>query len=182
MFSSAGYTFGAPTPPPGSPYSPVHVAQLELLAKGFNSSIVIQQPDHPPSPRKPERRCEERCCARPQRPCGCAPAKTKFLETASGCSRTNPVDRGPVSVKREPGADPCQVAEITTSVSPVVKVEVASPTQKCSAEAQIINALPAATGKLYAFSLSSKLISTDTFVLWHQLYILGLSDAPPRFI
>lgn len=30
-----GYTWGAPTPPPGSPYSPVPVTQLELLAKSL---------------------------------------------------------------------------------------------------------------------------------------------------
>lgn len=30
-----GYTWGAPTPPPGSPYSPVPVTQLELLAKNL---------------------------------------------------------------------------------------------------------------------------------------------------
>lgn len=41
MFSAAvgvgvgGYTWGAPTPPPGSPYSPVPVTQLELLAKNL---------------------------------------------------------------------------------------------------------------------------------------------------
>lgn len=56
LFSSAGYTFGAPTPPPGSPYSPVQVTQLELLTKGFNHQNIIiqQQPDyhHPPSPKK----------------------------------------------------------------------------------------------------------------------------------
>lgn len=43
MFSAAvgvgvgGYTWGAPTPPPGSPYSPVPVTQLELLAKNLAS-------------------------------------------------------------------------------------------------------------------------------------------------
>lgn len=52
---------------------------------------------------------------------------------ASGCSRTNPIEWTPVAVKKEPGAPgnhPCQVAEITTSVSPVIKVEVTSPIQK----------------------------------------------------
>lgn len=61
LFSSAtGYTFASPTPPPGSPYSPVAAAtQLELLAKSFNSNIIIQQqPDYPLSPRK---RCDEKC-------------------------------------------------------------------------------------------------------------------------
>lgn len=47
----------------------------------------------------------------------------------SGCSRTNPIEWTGVNVKKEPGT-PCQVAEITTSMSPVVKVEVTSPTQK----------------------------------------------------
>lgn len=40
MFSAVGvggYTWGAPTPPPGSPYSPVPVTQLELLAKNLAS-------------------------------------------------------------------------------------------------------------------------------------------------
>lgn len=43
MFSAAvgvgvgGYTWGAPTPPPGSPYSPVPVTQLEFLAKNLTS-------------------------------------------------------------------------------------------------------------------------------------------------
>ncbi|XP_044731494.1 protein winged eye isoform X2 [Chrysoperla carnea] len=38
------YSFGAPTPPPGSPYSPLPVTHLELLAKSFNNnSIIIQQ-------------------------------------------------------------------------------------------------------------------------------------------
>ncbi|KAK9708856.1 hypothetical protein QE152_g26957 [Popillia japonica] len=142
---STGYTFGAPTPPPGSPYSPVPVTQLELLTKGFNSNIIIQQPEYPVSPKKPtftenkqsHQKCEEKCCSikAPQKPCMCSnspssttsAAKTKFVETTSGCSRTNPVDWSSVSVKKEPGT-PCQVAEITTSVSPVVKIEVTSPT------------------------------------------------------
>lgn len=40
LFSTSNYTFGAPTPPPGSPYSPVPVSQLELLAKGITTSIA----------------------------------------------------------------------------------------------------------------------------------------------
>ncbi|KRT84879.1 hypothetical protein AMK59_1993, partial [Oryctes borbonicus] len=147
---STGYTFGAPTPPPGSPYSPVPVTQLELLTKGFNSNIIIQQPEYPLSPKKPafaenkqpQQRCEEKCCAikAPQKPCMCSNSpssttnaiKTKFIENTSGCSRTNPVDWSPVSVKKEPGT-PCQVAEITTSVSPIVKIEVTSPTAQKNA-------------------------------------------------
>jgi hypothetical protein len=133
LFSSTGYTFGAPTPPPGSPYSPVPVTQLELLAKGFNSNIIIQQPDYPLSPKRlqvQEKRCDEKCCSlKPQKTCNCqigSPVK-KFPENATGCSRTNPIEWCGVNVKKEPGATPCQVAEITTSVSPVVKLEVTSP-------------------------------------------------------
>lgn len=133
LFSSTGYTFGAPTPPPGSPYSPVHVTQLELL-KGFNSNIIIQQPDYPPSPKKAqiqEKRCDEKCCnLKPQKCCSCRASPVKTKETLSGCSRTNPVEWNTVNVKKEPGVTPCQVAEVTTSISPVVKVEVTSPTQK----------------------------------------------------
>ncbi|KAJ3646267.1 hypothetical protein Zmor_023861 [Zophobas morio] len=133
LFSSAGYTFGAPTPPPGSPYSPVPVTQLELFAKGFNSNIIIQQPDYPVSPKKlqvQEKRCDEKCCnLKLQKSCNCQidSSPKKFSENGNGCSRTNPIEWTGVSVKKEPGANPCQVAEITTSVSPVVKVEVTSP-------------------------------------------------------
>ncbi|KYB26014.1 protein winged eye isoform X2 [Tribolium castaneum] len=131
LFSTAGYTFGAPTPPPGSPYSPVPVTQLELLTKGFNSNIIIQQPDYPISPKKlQEKRCDEKCCSlKPQKPCDCQSASPvkKFPENVNGCSRTNPIDWTGVNVKKEPGSTPCQVAEITTSVSPVVKLEVTSP-------------------------------------------------------
>lgn len=137
LFSTAGYTFGAPTPPPGSPYSPVAATQLELLTKGFNSNIIIHQPDFPLSPKKPpqisDKRCEEKCYqVKSEKPCSCqgSPIKSKFTEITSGCSRTNPIDWSPVNVKKEPGATPCQVAEISTSVSPVVKIEVTSPTQK----------------------------------------------------
>ncbi|KAJ8986139.1 hypothetical protein NQ317_005611 [Molorchus minor] len=135
LFSTAGYTFGAPTPPPGSPYSPIPVAQLELLAKGFNSNIIIQQPDYPPSPKKiVDKHCDEKCCSslRPQKACGCqlaSPLKNaKYLEMVNGCSRTNPIEWSSINVKKEPGA--CQVAEISTSASPIVKLEVTSPTQK----------------------------------------------------
>lgn len=131
LFSSAGYTFGAPTPPPGSPYSPVAANQLELFAKGFNSNIIIHQPDYPPSPRK---RCEEKCYhhqVKSEKPCSCQNSPTlkpKFVEITSGCSRTNPIAWSPpVHVKKEPGATPCQVAEISTSGSPIIKIEVTSP-------------------------------------------------------
>lgn len=50
----------------------------------------------------------------------------KFMDI--GCSRTNPIEWGSVNVKKEPGA--CQVAEISTSISPIVKLEVTSPIQK----------------------------------------------------
>lgn len=71
-----------------------------------------------------------------------------------------------MSVKKEPGSNPCQVAEITTSVSPVVKLEVASPTQKCGADSQIVNgaALPTATGKLHFYISKVNFISTHKCV------------------
>ncbi|XP_030764449.1 protein winged eye isoform X2 [Sitophilus oryzae] len=138
LFSATGYTFGAPTPPPGSPYSPIPVAQLELLAKGFPNNIIIQQPaEYPSSPKKiqiTEKRCDEKCCSlqrAQQKSCLCSSPVKKVQEiSTNGCSRTNPIEWTGVNVKKEPGSNPCQVAEITTSVSPVVKVEVTSPTQK----------------------------------------------------
>ncbi|KAK4873616.1 hypothetical protein RN001_012976 [Aquatica leii] len=136
LFSSSGYTFGAPTPPPGSPYSPVTAAQLELFTKGFNSNIIIHQPDVPLSPKKfQEKKCEDKCYqVKSEKQCSCAQDSSarKFAEISSGCSRTNPIDWSLVNVKKEPGSNPCQVAEITTSVSPVVKIEVTSPTHKNS--------------------------------------------------
>ncbi|XP_045477798.1 protein winged eye isoform X2 [Harmonia axyridis] len=137
LFSSTGYTFGVPTPPPGSPYSPIPVAQLELLTKGINSNIIIQQAsDFSLSPKKVQisadrSRCDEKCCNVKQKSCLCQDDSSqalrgKFTNGSSGCSRTNPIEWGCVNVKKEPG-NPCQVAEITTSISPVIKVEVASP-------------------------------------------------------
>ncbi|XP_018326455.1 uncharacterized protein LOC108737835 [Agrilus planipennis] len=142
LFSSAGYTFGAPTPPPGSPYSPVTSSQLELFAKGYNSNIIIQQPsDFTLSPKKgqlPEKsRPEDNCLKiKPEKSaCGCltSPGNRKYsADNSSGCSRTNPIEWScPINVKKEPGSTPCQVAEVTTSASPIVKVEITSPTQKC---------------------------------------------------
>ncbi|XP_050299143.1 protein winged eye isoform X2 [Anthonomus grandis grandis] len=139
LFSATGYTFGAPTPPPGSPYSPIPVTQLELLTKGYSTNnIIIQQSQdyHPASPKKvqiTEKRCDEKCCSiqKTQKSCLCpmSPVKKITEISASGCSRTNPIEWTGVNVKKEPGT-PCQVAEITTSMSPVVKLEVTSPTQK----------------------------------------------------
>ncbi|XP_017774619.1 PREDICTED: protein winged eye [Nicrophorus vespilloides] len=143
LFAS-GYTLGAPTPPPGSPYSPVPVTQLEFLTKGFNSNIIIQQPEFSPSPTKKHQiQIQEvptkttitppysvdavaKCCGRSVKLCSChLHVKTPML---GGCSRTNPLEWSPVSVKKEPPATPCQVAEITTSgETPLVKLEVASP-------------------------------------------------------
>ncbi|KAG5899192.1 hypothetical protein JTB14_026945 [Gonioctena quinquepunctata] len=145
LFSASGYTFGSPTPPPGSPYSPIPVTQLELLAKGFNSNIIIQQQPatggndfyRPQSPKKIQEKqahCEEKCCSgvRLQKTCNsqvASPVKnSKYPDSLIGCSRTNPIEWTGVNVKKEPGA--CQVAEISTSASPIIKVEVTSPTQK----------------------------------------------------
>ncbi|CAH0564851.1 unnamed protein product [Brassicogethes aeneus] len=139
LFSTTGYTFGAPTPPPGSPYSPIPVAQLELLTKGFNSNIIQIQPDYPSSPKKvqiQEKRCDEKCCNVKQKSsCNCPASPVRSL---TGCSRTNPIEWNGVNVKKEPGT-PCQVAEISTSASPMVKLEVTSPTQKNTETTSIIN-------------------------------------------
>ncbi|XP_066137467.1 protein winged eye isoform X1 [Euwallacea fornicatus] len=144
LFSATGYTFGASTPPPGSPYSPIPVAQLELLTKGYSNNIIIQQsaPDFPSSPKKvqiTEKKCDEKCCSvqRSQKSqCHCSDSTLRKIQeiSATGCSRTNPIEWTGVNVKKEPGT-PCQVAEITTSGSPMIKLEVTSPTQKHGGEA-----------------------------------------------
>lgn len=75
---------------------------------------------------------------------------SKFLDSATGCSRTNPIEWGTVNVKKEPGA--CQVAEISTSISPIVKLEVTSPTQKN--DGGIFNSpLLSTNGKIFLFIL-----------------------------
>ncbi|KAL1497393.1 hypothetical protein ABEB36_008371 [Hypothenemus hampei] len=134
LFSATGYAFGAPTTPPGSPYSPVPLAQVELYAKGFSNNIIIQ--DFPTSPKKiqiTEKRCDEKCCMgqKAQRTCHglTSPVKKIHEVTTTGCSRTNPIEWTGVNVKKEPGTL-CQLTEITARASPVVKVEVTSPTQK----------------------------------------------------
>lgn len=53
-----------------------------------------------------------------------------------------------MSVKKEPASTPCQVAEVTTSVSPVVKVEVTSPTQKGADMQQVVPPIMQPNGKL----------------------------------
>lgn len=54
-----------------------------------------------------------------------------------------------MNVKKEPGA--CQVAEISTSVSPIVKLEVTSPTQK--SDGGFVNSpIFSATGKFLDFT------------------------------
>ncbi|KAF5302161.1 hypothetical protein FQA39_LY19065 [Lamprigera yunnana] len=93
-------------------------------------------PDIPISPKKnQDKKCEEKCYQiKSEKSCNCQhDASLKRREDiSSGCSRTNPIDWSLVNVKKEPGSNPCQVAEITTSVSPVVKIEVTSPTHKIS--------------------------------------------------
>lgn len=128
LFSSTGYTFGAPTPPPGSPYSPIPVAQLELLSKGLNSNIIIQSTDYNAIATKKAQiteplRCDEKCC---RKACDCRADVDSRGKME--CLRLN--EWSGVNVKKEPGGHPCQVAEISTSISPVIKVEIASPTQK----------------------------------------------------
>lgn len=77
----------------------------------------------------------------------------KYLDSGpgGGCSRTHPVDwnSSTVSVKKEPLSTPCQVAEVTTSVSPVVKVEVTSPTQKGADVQQVMSSVLPPNGELY---------------------------------
>lgn len=58
-----------------------------------------------------------------------------------------------VSVKKEPVSTPCQVAEVTTSVSPVVKVEVTSPTQKGADVQQVVPPMMQPNGKLLLYYL-----------------------------
>ncbi|CAH1986034.1 unnamed protein product [Acanthoscelides obtectus] len=130
--AAAGYTaFGAPTPPPGSPYSPVPVAQLELLAKGCfggagATSVLQLQPASQQVPQeygaaispKKGSRCDEKCCqglmtSRAQKQCGyqllSSPTKpARYSSTgepiSTGCSRTNPLDWSPSAVKKEPAS------------------------------------------------------------------------------
>lgn len=91
LFSATGYTFGAPTPPPGSPYSPIPVAQLELLTKGYSNNIIIQQStpaDFPLSPKKvqiTEKRCDEKCCSvqKTQKSCLCPLSPIKKIQEVS---------------------------------------------------------------------------------------------------
>lgn len=87
LFSATGYTFGTSTPPPGSPYSPIPVAQLELLTKGYSNNIIIQQqpPDYPSSPKKiqiAEKRCDEKCCSiqKTQKLCPCPSSQMKKIQ------------------------------------------------------------------------------------------------------
>lgn len=85
---------------------------------------------------------------------------TTLLTTLNGgCSRTNPVDWSSVSIKKEPGVNnntmvPCQVAEITTSVSPIVKVEITSPTihNKCTSETNTLTPVVTTNGKFICFA------------------------------
>jgi hypothetical protein len=149
------------------------VTQLELLAKGFNSNIIIQQPDYPLSPKRlqvQEKRCDEKCCSlKPQKTCNCqigSPVK-KFPENATGCSRTNPIEWCGVNVKKEPGATPCQVAEITTSVSPVVKLEVTSPRNDGHHQNVVSNSNINGNSESHNFTNTNlkKMLQSDTFFL-----------------
>ncbi|XP_026470569.1 uncharacterized protein LOC113374819 [Ctenocephalides felis] len=98
-----GYSFGgAPTPPPGSPYSPL---RLELLSKTLSSSTTSS--------------CiTTAAAAANDTACWMEPLQVKT--EIPGCSRTTPAHTallqvGEIKVKREPQATPCQVSEISTS-------------------------------------------------------------------
>lgn len=87
----------------------------------------------------------------------------KFSDAINGCSRTNPIEWGGVNVKKEPGA--CQVAEISTSVSPIVKLEVTSPTQKN--DGGLVNSsIISTTGKLFSgFHHTIQVVLCRIFIL-----------------
>lgn len=126
IFSSAtsGYAIGAlgaPTPPPGSPYSPL---QLEILSSSYSNhhqtnSILIEQPNQSLNLKKIEEARRGQCVdtkrddaplrsdSRRETP---SPGRTSLGEGApmsnGGCSRTNPIPWPmaalQVQVKREP--------------------------------------------------------------------------------
>lgn len=157
FFPSGGYTFGAPTPPPGSPYSPVPVTQLELLTKGFNPNIVIQQTE-PIDASVLKKKC---CLEKGQNICNCLTitdtSNGKVLgKTVSvgGCSRTNPIDWANVNIKKEPGvAATCHLVDVNTntSVPSVVKLELTSPNNLCEVQ-QNVNSSTNDPSKYLAYS------------------------------
>lgn len=137
LFSPGSYTF-APTPPPGSPYSPsltiptipTLTSSTDLLIKPLNIAsntpstltntppICIKKQISPIITSTEETEVknwtyssDDKCCAKQR--CVC-PNKFKYEKRGTGCSRTNPVKwSSNINVKREPGVTPCQVAEVS---------------------------------------------------------------------
>ncbi|KAH9633068.1 hypothetical protein HF086_010177 [Spodoptera exigua] len=151
LFSTSLSTFGVPTPPPNSPYSPL---QLELL--NCSQRVLLTDKDHTKMEEaKLGKAClpDSLCCPGDQRQMldsigvmqpltikteqakrSCNTCLTnspkKVMHTDSGCSRTNPVtwlgvagQNVQVQVKREP--QHVQVSELVA-----VKLEQASPGNK----------------------------------------------------
>lgn len=71
-----------------------------------------------------------------------------------------------VSVKKEPTSTPCQVAEITTSVSPVVKLEVTSPTQKGADVQQMMPPMMSSNGELHYLLFYPVMFVEKRVVVW----------------
>ncbi|CAH1110628.1 unnamed protein product [Psylliodes chrysocephalus] len=129
LFSTTSYTFGAPTPPPGSPYSPVPVGQLELFAKGMNTGILqpidggILQ-----TTKKIQDKYCEKCCNFKSQVCNCQVIipEHKLTDPIQCCTRTTPIKWNEINLKKEPLG---QISEISTNSASMIKLEVMSPTQ-----------------------------------------------------
>ncbi|XP_056638735.1 protein winged eye isoform X2 [Diorhabda sublineata] len=133
LFSTTSYTFGAPTPPPGSPYSPIPIGQFELLAKGINSnllqpvdaSLALQQ-----SPKKIHEKHCEKCCNYKSQFCSCQISTidhSKLMDPLNCCTRTNTLKWNEINMKKEPTG---HISEISTNSASMIKLEVMSPTQQ----------------------------------------------------
>uniref|UniRef100_A0A6P7FNX5 Protein winged eye isoform X1 n=1 Tax=Diabrotica virgifera virgifera TaxID=50390 RepID=A0A6P7FNX5_DIAVI len=133
LFSTTSYTFGAPTPPPGSPYSPIPVGQLELLAKGLNTNLLqpvdatlsLQQ-----SPKKLQDKHCDKCCNFKSQICNCqviTQDHLKYMDPINCCTRTNTLKWNEINLKKEPIG---QISELSTNSASMIKLEVMSPTQQ----------------------------------------------------
>ncbi|XP_072388415.1 uncharacterized protein wge isoform X2 [Diabrotica undecimpunctata] len=133
LFSTTSYTFGAPTPPPGSPYSPIPVGQLELLAKGLNTNLLqpvdaslsLQQ-----SPKKFQDKHCDKCCNFKSQICNCQVSTQehlKYMDPINCCTRTNTLKWNEINLKKEPIG---QISELSTNSASMIKLEVMSPTQQ----------------------------------------------------
>ncbi|CAG9860481.1 unnamed protein product [Phyllotreta striolata] len=129
LFSTTSYTFGAPTPPPGSPYSPVPLGQLELFTKGLNTGIIqpIEGGILQTTKKLQEKYCEK-CCNFKTQICNCqASVEHKVTDPIQCCTRTTPIKWNEINLKKEPLSH--QISEISTNSASMIKLEVMSPTQ-----------------------------------------------------